>query len=179
MSFTSCLLSKQLNKFDLRIKEILFGLGLKNRRNITMWDKWFLNKELSTDWTSMHFDEWDSVFNQLQIEGRVNVLEIGSWEGRSAIYFLNRLPLCTLTCIDTFEGKIENNADTWQNLQIPKMEERFNKNLEAFSARYKKIKKSSSAGLSDLISQGEMFDVIFIDGSHQHDDVCVDSLLAI
>ena len=82
MSFTSCLLSKQLNKFDLRIKEILFGLGLKNRRNITMWDKWFLNKELSTDWTSMHFDEWDSVFNQLQIEGRVNVLEIGSWEGR-------------------------------------------------------------------------------------------------
>jgi predicted O-methyltransferase YrrM len=37
-------------------------------------------------------------------EKPARIFEIGSWEGRSALFFLNYLPLSNIVCIDPFEA---------------------------------------------------------------------------
>ena len=37
----------------------------------------------------------------------VRIVEIGSWEGRSALFFLKYLPYSRIVCIDTFQGTAE------------------------------------------------------------------------
>ena len=44
-------------------------------------------------------------------DDRVRVIEIGSWEGRSALFFLNFFPRSRITCIDTFAGSSEHQDD--------------------------------------------------------------------
>ena len=64
---------------------------------------WFRHGEFSTDWATSHFSVWRRVLAPLRGRG-AQVLEIGSWEGRSAIFFLNYLRDCKIVCIDTFAG---------------------------------------------------------------------------
>ena|SRR5215472_17578497 len=37
----------------------------------------------------------------------LRIVEIGSWEGRSALFFLKYLPYSSIVCIDTFQGTPE------------------------------------------------------------------------
>ena len=58
------------------------------------------------DWVSPRFSSWAAIFRDL--EGRpTQTLEIGSFEGLSACFFLWRLPLTRLTCVDPFKGITE------------------------------------------------------------------------
>ena len=43
----------------------------------------------------------------------VRVLEIGSWEGRSALFFLNFLPRSRIVCVDPFGGSVEHQLDPY------------------------------------------------------------------
>ena len=52
---------------------------------------WYEGKEFATDWTSWHFPNWTKLLNSRRNRA-LRVLEIGSWEGRSALFFLNYLP---------------------------------------------------------------------------------------
>src|SRR5262245_42835967 len=49
---------------------------------------WYAGKDFSFDWTSWHFPNWFNLLNDHR-KRKMRVLEIGSWEGRSAIFFLN------------------------------------------------------------------------------------------
>jgi len=123
---------------------------------------WFRDKEFTSDWSSGNFTLWRRVFSPLSGKP-LRILEIGSWEGRSAIFFVNFFDQATLTCIDPFGGGSDHEA-------------RFDRNLAPFGNRVEKIKGPSRQVLARLVAEGRRYDLAYIDGSHDRDDVMADSL---
>jgi predicted O-methyltransferase YrrM len=141
------------------------------------WQDWFDGKEFSTDWASENYPFWCATLRQLR-DCPIDVLEIGSWEGRSAIFFLEYLFNSHITCVDTFSGGIENVANRTEAKEIPFIEQRFDRNLAAYGNRVAKFKGDSVNVLGRLISSGAKYDLIYVDGSHERDPAMVDTLLA-
>lgn len=138
------------------------------------WDSWFHGKSFTTDWSSGNFVHWARILDMFR-DRETKVLEIGSWEGRSAIFFLELLPKSRLTCIDTFAGGPEYSG---LDDAVVSIEARFDANLAPYGDRVRKMKSRSVPVLDQLTQQNELFDVVYIDGSHARDDVLLDSLLA-
>jgi predicted O-methyltransferase YrrM len=136
---------------------------------------YFRGKEFTTDWTSEHFAVWHRVLIPLRNEP-IRILEIGSWEGRSATWFLNFFKRSTIVCIDTFAGNTEEQTYKKLSRELPAVESRFDRNLAQFGARIEKIKSQSALALERLKEQERRFELVYIDGSHRRDDVMVDSL---
>jgi hypothetical protein len=108
---------------------------------------------------------------------QLEILEIVSWEGRSAIFFLRFFGNCRLTCIDTFQGSIEHTRVRAWAKSLPNIEERFDRNLAEFGFRVTKIKGRSSMALAQLSINLRQFDLVYIDGSHNSADVLSDAVL--
>lgn len=138
---------------------------------------WFRGKSLSTDWTSRAFEIWASCLAERRDEP-LEVLEIGSWEGRSAIFFLRYLAKCRLTCIDTFRGSREHSENPRWAEALPHIEARFDSNTAEFGARVTKIKDCSTAALARLLAEQRRFDLVYLDGSHHSADVLSDAVLS-
>lgn len=141
------------------------------------WQSWYEDKDLSNDWLGEKLLPWFSVLEPRKADA-AKVLEIGSWEGRSAIGFLEILPNATITCVDWFNGSPNHWDDPAMRGTLSQMETRFDRNLAAYGARVRKIKARSVAAMDSLALRGEKFDVIYIDGSHRRDDVLADSVMA-
>ena len=103
-----------------------------------------------------------------QIHHIKNILEIGSYEGRSAIFFLEQFPDSKIFCIDTWGG-----SDEQQNLNTEIIEHNFDVNLIKYRNlnRMKKFKLNSN---DFFITNKEMFDLIYIDGDHSSNQVSLD-----
>lgn len=136
---------------------------------------WFRSKEFSADWVSAKIPSWCRIL-KIWRGLPIRVLEIGSWEGRSALFFLRYLPRSTIVCIDTFEGNPNLKENRWK--EIPYIEGRFDRNLEEFGNRVTKIKCRSTAALDRLLADQRQFDLIYIDGSHTCEDVRSDTARA-
>ncbi len=149
-----------------RLEKSLFRLGYRS---------WFQGKQFTTDWTSVHFALWVRVLAPLRNEP-LRILEIGSWEGRSAVFFLNFFKRSMIVCIDTFCGNTEEQSYKQLTQELPGAEARFDGNLAPFQDRMEKIKSASHAALERLTAQGRQFDLAYIDGSHLRDDVMADSV---
>lgn len=139
------------------------------------WDSWFAGKTFTTDWSSSNYRSWTQTLEKLR-DRRVEVLEIGSWEGRSAVFFLEFLTTCRVTCIDTFAGGPDY-AD-FDDAVVSGIEGRFDSNLAPYGDRVRKMKSRSVPALDQLAQENKTFDLIYIDGSHARDDVLLDSVLA-
>jgi predicted O-methyltransferase YrrM len=134
---------------------------------------YFRGKEFTTDWTSEHFALWHRVLAPLRHEP-IRILEIGSWEGRSAVFFLEFFARSTIACVDTFVGNAE--EQSYKQMSTAGVEARFDRNLAPFAGRVEKIKSRSVPALERLAREGRRFDLAYIDGSHMRDDVMADSL---
>jgi predicted O-methyltransferase YrrM len=137
---------------------------------------WETGRTFSSDWAGNHFFTWAELLHPLR-EKPVRILEIGSWEGRSALFFLNYLPLSRIVCVDTFGGSIEHHLNPYFAALALKTEGQFDSNLAAFADRVEKIKGSSTAVLPKLGVAGQRFDLAYIDGSHMAADVFRDGAL--
>lgn len=137
---------------------------------------WYEGKDFSCDWTTNRIPLWVDIFEDLR-DRPVRVLEIGSWEGRSALFFLNYLPKCHLVCIDTFGGNAEHHEDDYFAALVPDIERRFDANVAEFGGRLEKLKGSSGTILPQLGIAGRRFDIAYIDGSHYAADVYSDAAL--
>jgi predicted O-methyltransferase YrrM len=138
------------------------------------YSAYFAGKDFSTDWTSKRFALWTSLFSARR-DKTFKVLEIGSWEGRSAIFFLNFFSHCTVTSIDTFGGSPEHiDSPVWAQF-VPDCEQRFDANLAEYGRRVEKIKARSCVALARLASNFRRFDFIYVDGSHHSCDVYIDA----
>lgn len=122
---------------------------------------------------------WEHIIPQLRPN---RVLEIGSYEGASACWLieaLGRLGL-DLICIDTWSGGAEH-----ANVDMLAVEMRFISNVRAASegmdkVRVTRMKERSETALARLICEDPrpLFDFIYVDGSHQSQDVLSDAVLA-
>lgn len=139
--------------------------------------RWYADKDFSCDWTTDRIPLWTSLLAARR-EHQLQVLEIGSWEGRSALFFLNFLPNAHVVCIDTFGGNAEHHDNSYFAALVPATERRFDANvLGPFGARVEKIKGASGSVLPLLAIDGRRFDVVYVDGSHFAADVYSDAAL--
>jgi predicted O-methyltransferase YrrM len=126
-------------------------------------------------WFMPNIRKWEPLLREL--DGKPSsILEIGSFEGLSACYFLWRLPLAHVTCIDTFEGSPEDFA---YGHSVPNLEEVFDRNVALVDAvRVKKLTGTSGRRLVELAEEGSRFELVYVDGSHHGLDVLVDASLS-
>jgi Methyltransferase domain len=129
-----------------------------------LWSSWFDGGSFTTDWSSRAFNDWDRCFNSLRDEP-LEILEIGSWEGRSTIFFLNYFPQSRVDCVDIFllgnEGRFDANVMKQHGTRVEKHKSRSVPLLDAFATR-----------------GNRRFDLIYIDGAHERDDVMIDTILS-
>ncbi len=145
------------------------------------FSEWFAGKEFSADWTSGHFPSWKILLASLQ-DRPANLLEIGSYEGFSALFFLNFLPRSSIVCIDPWDTRymVSDIAKLVPGVvdEYPRAEGRFDRNLLAFSDRLTKTKAASANALAELGVSGRRFDMIYVDGSHRRLDAYRDCTLS-
>jgi predicted O-methyltransferase YrrM len=148
-------------------------------QNPASFETYFVSKEFTTNWAVEHYHLWATILAPWQ-EEPIRILEIGSWEGRSALFFLNYLRYSSIVCVDTFAGSIEHRA--WpvaqKNAQLSGIERRFDSNLAQFVGRVEKRKEESLVALGTLGIERRQFDLIYVDGSHLAIDVYRDGVLA-
>lgn len=122
--------------------------------------------EFTSDWHSMHIPNWQEHLGEF--DGRpVRCLEIGSHEGRSAVWFAQHLlshPSATLTCIDPWPS--------------PDAESRFDANI-AETGRAPQVRKLKVDSWQALAALQSGFDLIYVDGNHEGRHVLEDAIWAI
>jgi len=137
---------------------------------------WYAGKDFSCDWTTDRIPKWSELLARFR-DAPVEVMEIGSWEGRSALFFLNYLRKSHVVCIDTFGGNVEHHQDEWFAKLVPDTERKFDANVAAFGRRVEKIKGPSGQVLPRLGLEERRFQVAYVDGSHFPADVYADAAL--
>ncbi len=150
-------------------------LGRAYRYSRRRFQKWRIERELArqsgysftSDYVSKNLAHWTRLLEDYRGRPGVQMLEIGSYEGRSAVWFLENIlthPTAGIVCIDFFT-------------RLP-LSLRFDHNIRCSGAAGKvtKIKGHSDAILSTLPLAH--FDIIYIDGSHQAAPVLLDAMLS-
>ncbi|RWL49303.1 MAG: glycosyltransferase [Mesorhizobium sp.] len=127
---------------------------------------YFAGGRFTDDWTSHHLNLWEE-FLRDRIDTATAVLEIGSFEGRSALFFLQFLPKSRITCVDTFQGSEEHvERGSEYESDMAEVERRFDQNLMPFADRVEKRKGCSVVVLPALAAEQRLYDVIYVDGDH-------------
>ena len=140
------------------------------------WQRWYEGKDFSNDWFTMNIETWLRVLDPYKSRP-MEILEVGSWEGRSAIAFLEIFPLSKLTCVDKFGGEpIDPNNHLLRD-QFQKQEGRFDRNTAQYASRLTKMKGRASAMLDSLAQDKRQFDIIHIDADHSRSAVLTDSVM--
>ena len=127
-------------------------------------------KDFSTFWFLNNYKVFGN-FLPKDFNKKFKYLEIGSFEGMSALFVLNFWKNSNVTCIDTWETS----ADKSQilNYNFKNVEEKFDLNLKNYS--HLKIKSSSASALKNFKEKNLFFDLIYIDGSHNGKDIYDDA----
>lgn len=105
-------------------------------------------------------------------------LEIGSFEGKSAIMILDHLPNSHLTCIDPWDDAYVKDLalfSNWDKHFIGQYD-RFLSNTKAYSDRITSIRGKSSVVMPTL--ESEAYDFVYIDGDHSEEAVYQDAIQA-
>jgi len=124
--------------------------------------------EFTDNWVKKaddHIENWRSWTEGMHVQ---RILEVGSYEGRSALIWADLHPEAKVYCVDPFGGTAHGND----------YEARFDANV-AGKTNIKKYKGKSHDILRGWIEYGplEAFDIIYIDGDHHADAVRRDAEL--
>ena len=140
--------------------------------------------------TNRWFEPSKPIWDQLLARHRPDkILEIGSYEGASATYLIEKI--CAerdleLHCIDTWEGSIENKLGGLSESNMAAVEQRFLENIDIATTKSKFLSKvivrkgRSDIELAKLLAYGNagFFNMIYVDGSHQAPDVLYDATVS-
>ena len=124
------------------------------------------------DFFNNNINSWLYIFDKFKLTNKkLEVLEIGSYEGRSSCFLLKFLTNIKLTCVDTFKPFHElkgRNLKKFKNIFI-----NFKKNTSKYSKRLKIFKDTSHNFFKK--NKYKKFDLIYIDGSHKYKYVLHDA----
>lgn len=145
--------------------------------------------QFTKDWFAWAPEVWKQLTPMLPHGTQRSFLEIGSFEGRSAVWIAENMmnPGDMLYCIDTWEGGEEHGAEN-----MGAVEARFDHNREKVLAEndveIHKVKRTSVTQLaimhsanvlrSEAEETATVLDFIYIDGSHIAKDVLTDACMA-
>jgi len=130
-------------------------------------------------WHSTH-----PIFAQLIEEVKpLNILEVGSWKGASAIHMANLSPLSMVTCVDTWLGGADHELNQQVKTSVlprehgyPRMYFQFLHNVAkaGLQKRIRPIPQTSLNGARLLKAHAYTAQLCYIDGSHEYSDVYAD-----
>ena len=136
------------------------------------------NYQYTKDWFGWAPRVWEQLIPHLP--ARKNFLEIGSFEGRSAVWTIENMVEDggEIVCIDTWEGGAEHTPE-----DMAGTEERFHQNITLVRKKFPNravvsFKSTSVEALAASIAHKKQFDFIYIDGSHLAKDVLTDACMS-
>ena len=146
------------------------------------------NYKFTENWFT---DDGLSVLNDLDVTKELHILEIGSFEGKSTVWFLENLlqnKNSTITCVDPWmsysQDKDSLNSyfkekNEW-DLTKRKTKEIFLYNIVESGDSGKVIIRQgfSDKVLPSLITEQKTYDIIYIDGNHTAPYVMMDSVMS-
>jgi predicted O-methyltransferase YrrM len=101
-------------------------------------------------------------------------LEVGCFEGLSSFFVLSEYKAVDATLLDIWDMPNPNSKTLSHNFNS--IEDTFDNNLSRFN--FTKIKDDSVVAMRKLFKQNKSFDFIYIDGSHNGEDILSDAIEA-
>ncbi len=129
-------------------------------------DAYLEDYEFTDDWFTPHIPVWKAALSPFQGQPGIQYLEIGLYEGRSAVWMLENIlthPTARMTGLDIFEGPLK---------------ERYLANISLSGAA---DKVTTIIDYSQIVLRKlplDSFDIVYIDGSHDENDVFEDAALS-
>jgi predicted O-methyltransferase YrrM len=121
------------------------------------------SKIINNDYFSSHaFYFYDLL---VRLPKNFKYLEIGSYEGNSALYVSTNFPESNVTCVDIWEG-----VEEYAGKDFSIVEKNFDSNLKDVN-NVNKIKSTSD---NFFVQNKNMYDFIYLDGNHKFDYVIKD-----
>lgn len=139
---------------------------------------------------TVNWFEPDELLKSLSTKEEIEMLEVGCFEGKSTVWFLENLlahPKSRITCIDPWanfnqDGGLDSydSPDAQLKLRDDQVYERFLHNIResGFEQKVNVRRGLSLHELSALVVGRMEFDIIFIDGNHTTPFVLTDAVLA-
>ena len=132
-------------------------------------------KEFTSDWFSHNIENFKTVEKILIPK---TILEIGSYEGRSTVWFLDYFKKCSVTAIDTWKGS-EEVGHEYIKEDIEKKDilwNRFLRNVAEYPDRIAIMRNTSRNALKQLGLENKKYQLIYVDGDH-HRLNCLEDLV--
>jgi predicted O-methyltransferase YrrM len=135
--------------------------------------------KFTSDWFLHNQPSWDIHLEEFKHKPNLNFLEIGSYEGRSTIWLLENVltdPSSKISCIDLFDGTLEeNNMENDPNLNLD-YEQTFWNNIQPFKEKVQ-VFKGWSHEILRKFDTNNSFDFAYIDGDHTAYGTLMDAVL--
>ena len=157
--YKSKILKKKCKK-NYKDQKIQFEDDIKEK---SFSNKWFLN----------NFDIF-SFFLPQDKNSKFVYLEVGCFEGLSSFFVLSEYKAVDATLLDIWDMPNPNSKTLSHNFHS--IENTFDDNLSRFN--FTKIKDDSVVAMRKLFKQNKSFDFIYIDGSHNGEDILSDAIEA-
>ena len=143
-----------------------------SKEKIDFIDK-ILNKNFSNKWFLNNFEIFNYFLPKNKNE-KFNYLEIGCFEGLSSFYVLSQFKFVNAYFVDIWDEPNKNSKSLTGDFN--KVEKLFDENLSKFN--FTKIKDDSVISMRKLLRKNMNFDFIYIDGSHNGEDILSDAIEA-
>ena len=137
------------------------------------FDKIISKKNFSNKWFLNNIDLFNFFLPKNKNEN-FDYLEIGCFEGLSSFYILSEYKNVNAFLLDIW-GTPDKNSEL-SHIDFNLIENTFDKNLSEFN--FVKMKGDSVISMKKLLSQNKSFDFIYIDGSHNGEDILSDAIEA-
>ena len=105
---------------------------------------------------------------------KFDYLEVGCYEGLSSFYVLSEYKSVNAYFLDIWDMPNPNSKTLSPNFDL--IEKAFDQNLSGFD--FKKMKNDSVISMRKLLKENVHFDFIYIDGSHNGEDILSDAIEA-
>ena len=157
--YKSKILKKKCKK-NYKDQKIKFEYDIKEKN---FSNKWFLN----------NFDIFN-FFLPKDKNSKFDYLEVGCFEGLSSFFVLSEYKAVNAILLDIWDMPNPNSKTLSHNFNS--IEKAFDNNLSGFN--FTKIKDDSVVAMRKLFKQNKSFDFIYIDGSHNGEDILSDAIEA-